>query len=91
MATKADFGLSPQWFSERRDLVAPPASGLLPGVEGLLIGVVTKLDGDPEGENKIQVKVPVLQAEPQGGGHGWPSFTPRRDSVPYLFRKLVTR
>ncbi|WP_448874593.1 type VI secretion system tip protein VgrG [Desulfobulbus propionicus] len=64
--TKADFGLSPQWFSERRDLVAPPASGLLPGVEGLLIGVVTKLDGDPEGENKIQVKVPVLQAEPQG-------------------------
>ena len=81
--TDVEFGLSPDWFSERRDLVAPPAAGLLPGVEGLLIGVVTKLDGDPEGENKIQVKVPVLQAETEGvwarlarfyGSHGVGEF-----------------
>lgn len=64
--TEVEFGLSPDWFAEQRDLVAPPAAGLLPGVEGLLVGVVTKLDGDPEGENKIQVKVPVLQAETEG-------------------------
>jgi Rhs element Vgr protein len=64
--TEAEFGLSPDWFAEQRDLVAPSAAGLLPGVDGLLIGVVTKLDADPEGENKIQVKVPVLQAETEG-------------------------
>lgn len=64
--TEVEFGLSPDWFAEQRDIVAPPAAGLLPGVEGLLVGVVTKLDGDPEGEQKIQVKVPVLQAETEG-------------------------
>ena len=64
--TEVEFGLSPDWFAEGRDMVAPPAAGLLPGVEGLLVGVVTKLDADPEAENKIQVKVPVLQAETEG-------------------------
>jgi Rhs element Vgr protein len=58
--TSAEFGLSPEWFADRRDLVAPPASGLLPGIEGLHSGVVTKLDGDPEVQNKIQVEIPVL-------------------------------
>jgi uncharacterized protein involved in type VI secretion and phage assembly len=47
-------------------VVAPPASGLLPGIEGLHIGVVKKLDEDPEGQNKVQVSVPVLQAETEG-------------------------
>ncbi len=64
--TEAEFGLSPEWFAERRDLAAPTASGLLPGVEGLHIGVVKKLDQDPDGQYKIQVTVPVLQAETEG-------------------------
>jgi len=64
--SEAGFGLKPNWFSENRDIVAPPASGLLPGIEGLQIGVVTKLDEDPEAENKIQVKIPVLHAETEG-------------------------
>lgn len=64
--TEVTFGMSPDWFAERRDLDAPKASGLLPGVGGLQIGVVKKLDADPEGEQKIQVSVPVLQAETDG-------------------------
>jgi len=64
--TEVEFGMPPDWFAERRDLVAPPASGLLPGVEGLHIGVVKKLDGDPEGQNKVQVTIPLLQAETEG-------------------------
>ncbi len=64
--TEATFGMSPHWFAERRDLDAPPVSGLLPGVGGLQIGVVMKLDADPEGEQKIQVSVPILQAETEG-------------------------
>ncbi len=65
-STEVHFGLSADWFAEKRDLTAPPASGLLPGVEGLHIGVVMKLDEDPEKQNRIQVKVPLLQAETQG-------------------------
>ena len=64
--TTVEFGMSPDWFAEQRDLVSPSASGLLPGVEGLQIGVVTALHEDPDGEHKIQVTVPVLQAEPEG-------------------------
>ncbi len=64
--TEVDFGLSPAWFAEKRDIVAPPASGLLPGVEGLHIGIVAQLDEDPEGLNRIKVNVPVLQAEAAG-------------------------
>lgn len=64
--TEVEFGMRPDWFAERRDLVAPPASGLMPGVEGLQIGVVKKLDTDPEGQHKVQVSVPVMQAESDG-------------------------
>ncbi len=61
--TDVDFGLSPDWFTGRSDVMAPPASGWLPGADGLQVGVVTKLDGDPQGEQRIQVKTPVLAAE----------------------------
>jgi Rhs element Vgr protein len=64
--TEADFGLDPDWFCNRPDVQAPPAGALLPPVAGLQIGVVMKLDADPAGENRIQVKLPVLQAETEG-------------------------
>jgi Rhs element Vgr protein len=64
--TEVEFGIAPEWFAERRDLTALPAAGLLPAVEGLQIGVVMKLDGDPLGLHRIQVKVPVLQAATEG-------------------------
>ncbi|HEX7817331.1 type VI secretion system tip protein VgrG [Dyella sp.] len=64
--TQVEFGLNPQWHVERDDVMAPVNGGLLPGVSGLQIGVVLKLDGDPEGEQRIQVEVPVLQAQTQG-------------------------
>jgi Rhs element Vgr protein len=64
--TEVDFGMSFDWFAEQRDLVAAPAAGLLPGVDGLQIGVVKKLDADPEGQYKIQVSTPLMQAETDG-------------------------
>lgn len=64
--SEVDFGLSPDWFAEQNDLVAPPASGWLPGVEGLQIGVVKKLDEDPDGQSRVQVAVPILQAKDEG-------------------------
>ncbi|SFA98885.1 Rhs element Vgr protein [Collimonas sp. OK607] len=63
--TEVEFGMAPEWFSEQHGGDAL-ASGLLPGAGGLQIGVVQKLDADPEGQYKIQVTIPVLQAETAG-------------------------
>ncbi|EJL89764.1 Rhs element Vgr protein [Herbaspirillum sp. CF444] len=64
--TEVEFGMAPEWFSEQNNGIDAPASGLLPGVAGLQIGVVKKLDADPEGQYKIQVAISVLQAETEG-------------------------
>lgn len=64
--TECEFGMSDEWFTHKKDIIAPSASGFLPGVEGLHIGKVMKLDGDPLQQNRIQVKIPVLQTETEG-------------------------
>jgi Rhs element Vgr protein len=64
--TTAHFGLQPNWFTERADVLAPAAGGLLPAARGLTIGVVLKLEGDPDGQHRVQVSVPVLQAQSAG-------------------------
>ena len=64
--TEVEFGMPHNWFTEQSDVVAPAAAGWTPGIEGLQIGVVKKLDADPDGQYKIQVSVPVLQAETDG-------------------------
>jgi uncharacterized protein involved in type VI secretion and phage assembly len=58
--------MSPNWFTEMNNIAAPPASGVTAGVSGLQIGVVMKLDADPEAQYKVQVSVPVMQAETDG-------------------------
>ena len=64
--TEVEFGAPSAWFTDQRDLTAPPAAGLLPGIEGLQLGVVKKLDEDPAGENRIQVSIPLLEADTDG-------------------------
>lgn len=39
---------------------------LLPTIQGLHVGIVTQLQEDPEGENRIKVKLPVISAEDEG-------------------------
>jgi Rhs element Vgr protein len=63
---QAEFGLPPDWHVERPDVSAPANAGLVPGIRGLHIGVVMKLDEDPEGEQRIQVQMPYLQVETPG-------------------------
>ncbi len=62
----AQFGLDPRWFSETYDINPQPASGLLAGVCGLQVGVVTQLQEDPDGEDRILVRLPIVSAEEQG-------------------------
>ena len=64
--TEVEFGMEPQWQTMRADVLDLPAGGLLPSVRGLQIGVVLKLDGDPLGAQRIQVKLPVMQAQTEG-------------------------
>ena len=59
-------GLSPNWFTEEPDVMAPPASGLLPGARGLLNGTVKQLFGDPDSQYRILVDVPVFDANGAG-------------------------
>jgi Rhs element Vgr protein len=64
--THMQLGLSPQWFYQDADIVERPASGLLPGVNGLQIGVVVQLKDDPTGEDRILVKVPTIDSKANG-------------------------
>ncbi|MBJ7556621.1 type VI secretion system tip protein VgrG [Marinomonas spartinae] len=61
--TTVDLGLSPMWSTEHRDLGAPSGAGWLPPVDGLQIGLVTKLDEDPESQFRIQIEMPALGDE----------------------------
>jgi len=59
--THFQFGLSHQWLPEiYEDVQEKPASKLLPGVCGLQIGIVTKLENDPDGEFRIQLRLPII-------------------------------
>jgi len=60
------FGLNPEWFSETYDIHTTPASGLLPSIKGLHIGVVAQLEEDPDGEDRILVKIPIINSDEQG-------------------------
>lgn len=58
--TEVEMGISPLSIMQQPDVMAPPASGWIPGIEGLHVGVVTKLTDDPDNASRIQVKIPVL-------------------------------
>jgi uncharacterized protein involved in type VI secretion and phage assembly len=64
--TNIQFGFSKEWFHETYNITSPPASGLLPAVRGLQIGVVTQLEEDPEGEERIKVRIPIVDSEAEG-------------------------
>lgn len=66
--SEAEFGMAPESLAERVALAAPLAGGLTAGVPGLQIGVVRKLDEDPNKQFMIQVAVPTMQA---GTGTIW--------------------
>lgn len=65
--TNVQFGLDDKWYYQRQaDIVERPAAGLLPGVNGLQVGKVVKLEKDPDGENRIQVKLPIIDEKAKG-------------------------
>lgn len=59
-------GMTPELHTEKFDVQSKAAGALLPGINGLHIGVVTALEGDPDGEGRIRVKVASVDMEGEG-------------------------
>ena len=64
--TAAEFGLDDRWFTERFQVTQPRAAGIIPPVSGLQIGVVTQIHDDPLGEHRVQLRLPLIDAENEG-------------------------
>jgi Rhs element Vgr protein len=58
--TDIQFGLPEQWFSQREDIIEKPAAGLIPGINGLQIAVVMQLENDPDNQNRVKIKLPLV-------------------------------
>lgn len=58
-------GLGAEWFARQPDIADLPASGLLPSVAGLQIGIVDDYQSDPKGELRMKVII-----SPVGKGQG---------------------
>lgn len=65
--THIQFGLDPNCYVfQHIDMNDSPASGLAGSIRGLQIGKVVQLENDPDGEDRILVKIPVIDNDAQG-------------------------
>lgn len=65
--THVQFGMDPRRYSFlHSDTNEAQASGLLGGIRGLQIGKVVGLEGDPNGQDRILVKIPTIDNDAQG-------------------------
>ena len=65
--THIQFGLDPEPYTQvHKDVSDTQAAGLTGAIHGLQIGVVVQLENDPDGEDRIRVRVPVIDAADQG-------------------------
>ena len=64
--TDVQLGLSPELFAETFNMRPLPAAGLIPGINGLQIGIVTVLENDPAGEDRIKLRLPMISTADEG-------------------------
>jgi Rhs element Vgr protein len=64
--TVVEVGLPPAWHTERYPVSAPPGAGFTPAVNGLHTGVVSQLQDDPAGEERVLVRLPLISAADPG-------------------------
>jgi Rhs element Vgr protein len=60
--TDIQCGLNREWFYKNDDIMEKPAAGLLPGVNGLQVGVVEAYpgEGDPDKLYRIKIRIPAI-------------------------------
>ena len=64
--TDVQFGMSNELFINQPQVNSNPAAGMLPMINGLQIGIVTQLENDPDSENRIQVRLPIISPGEEG-------------------------
>lgn len=65
--TQIQFGLQPDYHAQLyKDVSDMQTSGLVGAINGLQIGKVVKLENDPDGDNRIMVKIPTIDNDAQG-------------------------
>ena len=64
--TDVQFGLSNEQFTRQADVQSPPAADMLPAIQGLQVGVVTALENDPNSQDRIRVRLPIIDANEDG-------------------------
>lgn len=64
--TDVQFGLSNELFTKQPDVSSSPAADMLPSIQGLQIGVVTDLESDPDSQDRIRVRLPIIDENEDG-------------------------
>lgn len=65
--TDVQFGLDQTWFMRKyTDVNELPASGLLPSVYGLQVGIVKKITEDPDNDYRVKVNLPMVKSGEEG-------------------------
>jgi len=65
-STEILFGWNHDLFYKTDDIIEKPAAGLVPGINGLHTGIVTKLESDPDNEFRVKVKIPLVNNDEEG-------------------------
>lgn len=65
--TDVQFGWRDDWFYKKENVMDKPASGLLPGINGLHIGIVQSADDDTQvNQYRVKVHVPNITSGNEG-------------------------
>lgn len=63
--TDVQFGLEPEWYAKKTGLSGSSNGWAVP-LSGLHAGVVTALENDPDGEDRIKVRLPLISPNAEG-------------------------
>lgn len=64
--TDIQFGWRDEWFYTKEDVMDKPAAGLLPGVNGLQIGIVKDINDQQGGQYRVKVHIPLMTSGNDG-------------------------
>lgn len=65
--TQIQFGLDPNRYAfVHHDLNDAASGGLVGGMRGLQIGIVVQLENDPDGQDRVLVRIPVIDNDADG-------------------------
>jgi Rhs element Vgr protein len=64
--TDVQFGLSNERFTHQPEVHSAPAADMLPAIQGLQTGIVTDLESDPDSQDRVRVRLPIIDPGEDG-------------------------